>query len=74
MIYRMLGVIITMALFVMRPALAQDGQLLEASAVTLSEETLTRLEPVEPTIRTILAPVDHRSMTYLSDGLKVIRF
>jgi hypothetical protein len=69
MMYRLIGVIITMTLFVMRPVLAQDGQLVDASAVMLSDETLTRLESLEPTIRTILAQVDVRSMTYLSDGL-----
>ena len=63
-----LGVIVTVGLCVISPALAQDGTLVEASTVTLSEETLTRLETVEPTIRTILAQVDIRSMTYLSDG------
>lgn len=71
MTHRIIGVIITVALCVLRPALAQDGQLLEAASVTLSDETLTRLEPVEPTIRTILAQVDLKSMTYLSEGLKV---
>jgi hypothetical protein len=50
----MLGLIVTVTLCVTRPAPARDGQLLEASAVTLSAETLTRLETVEPTIRTIL--------------------
>ncbi|RPJ22751.1 MAG: hypothetical protein EHM35_17930, partial [Planctomycetaceae bacterium] len=68
---RMLGVIVTVALCAMRPGLAQDGHLVDASTVTLSEETLTRLEPVEPTIRTILAQVHLKSMTYLSDGLQV---
>jgi hypothetical protein len=71
MMHRVIGIIVTVALCVLRPVLAQDGQLLEASAVTLSDETLTQLETVEPTIRTILAQVDLRSMTYLSDGLKV---
>ena len=69
--HRTLGVIVTMALCAMRPALAQDGHLVDASTVTLSEETLTRLEPVEPTIRTILAQVHLKSITYLSDGLQV---
>lgn len=69
--HRTLGVIVTVALCAMRPALAQDGHLVDASTVTLSEETLTRLEPVEPTIRTILAQVHLKSMTYLSDGLQV---
>jgi hypothetical protein len=55
----------------MRPALAHDGTLVEASAVTLSQEMFTRLETVEPTIRTILAQVDLTSITYLSDGLQV---
>ena len=68
---RIIGVIITVALGVMRPALAQDGQLLDAAAITWREEALARLETVEPTIRTILAQVDLKSMTYLSDGLKV---
>src|SRR5688572_22258944 len=71
MMSRTLGVIVTMALCVMRPALAQDGTLVEASAVTFSEETLTRLETVEPTIRTILAQVDLKAITYRSDGLQV---
>src|SRR5262245_60449728 len=69
--HRTLGVIATVAFFMIRPALAQDGTLTEASAVTLREETLTRLESVEPIIRTILAQVDIQSITYLSDGLKV---
>jgi hypothetical protein len=67
MTHRIIGVIVTVALCVMRPALAQDGQLVEASAVTFSGEMLTRLELVEPTIRTILAQVDLTSLTYLSD-------
>jgi dipeptidyl aminopeptidase/acylaminoacyl peptidase len=71
MTHRIIGVIVTVALCVLRPALAQDGTLVEASAVTFSEEMLTRLETVEPTIRTILAQVDLTSMTYLSDGLQV---
>jgi dipeptidyl aminopeptidase/acylaminoacyl peptidase len=71
MTHRIIGVIVTVALCVMRPALAQDGRLVEASAVTLSEETLTRLETLEPTIRAILAQVDLKSMTYLSEGLRV---
>jgi dipeptidyl aminopeptidase/acylaminoacyl peptidase len=66
-----IGGIVTVVLCMIGPALAQDGTLVEASAVTLSEETLTRLELVEPTIRTILAQVDLKSMTYLSDGLQV---
>jgi dipeptidyl aminopeptidase/acylaminoacyl peptidase len=66
-----IGMIVTMVLGMVCPALAQDGTLVEASAVTLREETLTRLETVEPAIRTILAQVDLKSMTYLSDGLKV---
>jgi dipeptidyl aminopeptidase/acylaminoacyl peptidase len=68
---RTLGVIVTMALCVMRPALAQDGTLMDASTVAFSEETLTRLETVEPTIRTILAQVDLKAITYRSDGLQV---
>jgi hypothetical protein len=71
MTHRIIGVIVTVALCVLRPALAQDGTLVKASAVTFSEEMLTRLETVEPTIRTILAHVDLTSMTYLSDGLQV---
>jgi dipeptidyl aminopeptidase/acylaminoacyl peptidase len=71
MTHRIIGVIIIVALCVLRPALAQDGQLVGASAVMLNEETLTRLESIEPTIRTILAQVDVQLMTYLSDGLKV---
>jgi dipeptidyl aminopeptidase/acylaminoacyl peptidase len=66
-----MGMIVTVVLGMIGPALAQNGRLVEASAVTLSEETLTRLEAVEPTIRTILAQVDLKSMTYLSDGLQV---
>jgi dipeptidyl aminopeptidase/acylaminoacyl peptidase len=69
--HHVIGMIVAVVLCMISPALAQDGTLVEASAVTLSEETLTRLETVEPTIRTILAQVDIRSMTYLSDGLKV---
>jgi dipeptidyl aminopeptidase/acylaminoacyl peptidase len=66
-----IGVIITVVLCMIGPALAQDGTLVEASVVTLREETLARLEAVEPTIRTILAQVDLKAMTYLSDGLQV---
>jgi hypothetical protein len=68
---RTLGMIVMVALFVVRPALAQDGTLVDASAVTWREETLARPETVEPTIRTILAQVDIKSITYLSDGLQV---
>jgi len=71
MTHRLMGVIVTVVLCVLCPALAQDGQLLESSAITLSEETLTRLETLEPTIRNILAQVDLQSMTYRSDGLQV---
>jgi dipeptidyl aminopeptidase/acylaminoacyl peptidase len=66
-----IGVIITVVLGMIGPALAQDGTLVEASAVTLREETLTRLKAVEPTIGTILAQVDLKTITYLSDGLQV---
>jgi dipeptidyl aminopeptidase/acylaminoacyl peptidase len=65
------GMIVTVVLGMVCPTLAQDGTLVDASAVTLREETLTRLETVEPPIQTILAQVDLKSMTYLSDGLKV---
>jgi hypothetical protein len=37
--HRTFGVIVTVVLFVLRPALAQHGQLVDASAVTLSDET-----------------------------------
>jgi dipeptidyl aminopeptidase/acylaminoacyl peptidase len=68
---QVMGMIVTVVLGMIGPALAQDGRLVEASAVTLNEETLTRLETVEPTIRAILAQVDLKAMTYLSDGLRV---
>src|SRR5688572_15620040 len=71
MMPHVIGMIVTVVLCMVCPTLAQDGRLVEASAVTLPEEALARLEPVEPTIRTILAQVDLKAITYLSDGLQV---
>jgi hypothetical protein len=70
---QVIGMIVTVVLSMIGPTLAQDGQLVEASAVTWREGPLTRLEAVEPTIRTILAQVDLKAMTYLSDGKVTMR-
>jgi hypothetical protein len=43
--HRVIGVLVDMALSVMSPVPAQDAQLADASADTLSDETLTPLEP-----------------------------
>jgi hypothetical protein len=48
--HRIIGVIITVVLFVMHPALAQDGEQVERSALAWGEEMLTPLESIEPTI------------------------
>jgi dipeptidyl aminopeptidase/acylaminoacyl peptidase len=53
------------------PVLAQDGELLDSTPVSLSEEAIAGLEEREPEIREILAGVELRSITYRSDGLRV---
>ncbi len=73
MTHRIIGVIVTVALCVMRPALAQDGTLVEVSAVTFSEEMLTRLETVEPTIRTMLAQVDLQATKHVTTSFTSVR-
>jgi dipeptidyl aminopeptidase/acylaminoacyl peptidase len=52
-------------------AVAQDGKLVAASAVTLNDADIAKLTGREPNIRAILAAVEIDSITYLSDGLKV---
>ena len=52
-------------------AVAQNGTLVESNVVTFKEDDIQRLEQTAPDIRQILASVDIKSMTYLSDGLKV---
>ena len=58
-------------MLVSHAAVAQSGKLIDAVDVQLSEEALTRLAAFEPTIRDIVAQVEVKAMTYLSDGLRV---
>jgi len=60
-----------LALGMASAALPQNGKLVDASLVTLDEPALRRLERVEPSIRDIVGQVDIKSITYLSDGLRV---
>lgn len=54
-----------------RVAAAQDGRLLEATAVTLHPDSVAAMEARAPGARAILDAVEIRSITYLSDGLRV---
>lgn len=66
------AVAVAMVTLVMASAsFPQNGQLVDTSLVTLDEHALKRLEGVEPSIRDIWGQVDIKSITYLSDGLKV---
>lgn len=58
-------------LFMASAAFPQNGKLVDATLVTLDEHALKRLEVVEPSIRELLREVEIKSITYLSDGLKV---
>ena len=60
-----------MALWVTRVAVAQDGKLVNAVEVKFHDEAMARLAAFEPTIRTIIAQVDIKAITYLSDSLQV---
>src|SRR5262245_43480477 len=51
--------------------LAQDGKLVDVSVVTPREDDVRRLEKSQPDVRTILDRVEIKSISYLSDGLKV---
>ena len=50
---------------------AQDGKLVDASVVTLRDEDIKGLESRQPDIRAVLERIEIRSITYLSDGLKI---
>ena len=52
-------------------ASAQDGKLVDAVVVTLKDDDVKKLETGQPDIRTVLDQVEIKSITYLSDGLKV---
>ena len=67
-------VALTLALLAAAPARgarAQDGRLLEATAVTFAPESLAAMEARAPGTRELLGRIDVRSITYVSDGLKV---
>jgi dipeptidyl aminopeptidase/acylaminoacyl peptidase len=52
-------------------AWAQDGTIVASSVVTLKADEIKKLEADQPDIRAILSRVEIKSITYLSDGLKV---
>lgn len=52
-------------------ASAQDGKLLDSSVVKLEVDALKKLESIRPELRSVLEQVEIKSITYLSDGLKV---
>ena len=54
-----------------RDASAQDGKLVDAAVVTLTDGDVKKLETGLPGIGTVLDQVEIKSITYLSDGLKV---
>src|SRR5665213_3493216 len=60
---RLLTSVILLLLWTPPPASAQDGKLVQSSQV--------QLENARPHARAILDKVEIRSITYLSDGLKV---
>ncbi len=49
----------------------QDGAIVESSPVRLSESALGAMEAADRDIRTIATQTETKSMTYLSDGLRV---
>lgn len=68
--------VVLMALVVARSVLAQpidadDGKLVASVAVTLPEEKIRRMAAERADVRSVLARVEVRSLTYLSDGLRV---
>ena len=65
------GALALLIMLASHTAVAQNGKLIEAVDVHLSDEALTRLAAFEPTIRDIVAQVDVKAITYLSDGLRV---
>ena len=54
-----------------RDAFGQDGKLISAFSVTPRDEDVKRLEKGQPDIRAILDRVEIKSISYLSDELKV---
>ena len=52
-------------------ACAQDGKLVDAVAVTLDEQVVQAMKVHTPDIQSVLERVDLKTITYLSDGLKV---
>jgi dipeptidyl aminopeptidase/acylaminoacyl peptidase len=57
--------------FTVNVAHAEDGQLVQEHVVTLPDEAITGLERTQPDIRNLLGQVEIKSITYLSDELKV---
>jgi dipeptidyl aminopeptidase/acylaminoacyl peptidase len=60
-----------LASFAVNVAYAQDGKLVQESAVTLRHDAINGLAEKQPDIRRLLEQVEIKSITYLSDGLKV---
>lgn len=50
---------------------SQNGKLVNVSPVTFTKQQIERMQKYDPSIRDILAKVEIKSITYLSDGLKV---
>ena len=55
----------------MSPNAMPDGQILEAEDVMLSDKVLAKVVEREPSIEVILQQVSLKSITYMSDGLKI---
>src|SRR5438477_12836422 len=53
------------------PASAQDGKLVDSSAVKLRDDNVKKLESARPELRNVADRIDIKAITYLSDGLKV---
>ena len=52
-------------------ASAQNGKLVDSSAVKLQDNVVQKLETAHPELRDISNRIDIKAITYLSDGLKV---
>ena len=53
------------------PTPAQDGRLVDSYVVALKDDEIKKLDSDQPDIRGILDRIEVRSITYVSDGLKV---
>jgi len=68
---RVSGLIFTLLFLLAAPALAQNGKLVDSTPVTFDEATLARLETTRPGVQALAGQIDIRTITYMSDGLKV---